>query len=182
MVQKNSLRSLHCCLNSQRTSKIDINDNNILNFIFRYIYCKNVKSETSVFFGLFCGNSQYHPPLPPPTPNKQYWTQSLNYDRLMCLRTLCEVLLLSGCVSLSVKKIKKNSLSLKGVLLVISNFKSPSNDFPYYPWILVKHKSYLTISIFIIYYYYYYYYYYYLFYDSLCWWSFCASAGRKPYT
>ena len=32
------------------------------------------------------------------------------------------------------------------------------------------------------YYYYYYYYYYYFFYHSLCWCSFCASAGRKPCT
>ena len=30
--------------------------------------------------------------------------------------------------------------------------------------------------------YYYYYYYYYLFKHSLCWFSFCASAGRKPCT
>ena len=32
------------------------------------------------------------------------------------------------------------------------------------------------------YYYYYYYYYYYLVCHSLCWCSFCASAGRKPRT
>ena len=97
MVQKNSLRSLHCCLNSPQASAIHLNDNKY-HFIARHIFITKlcisfaqlVSPRGWALPNFVLPNVRY---LPTPGPPSSFWTYVVSHPNITTQEELTDVTL-----------------------------------------------------------------------------------------